>query len=173
MGFNFLKKDDASKLLGRAYRAIENQNFESARELLEKALEITQVNPEIHSEYAMVLSASGHFDRAIDHMIRAIMLKKQDPKLWSNLGFQFYLDKNKFKAITSMLVAKNLNTRYPSVAKGLEAINSEFSISEDELNRCNKRAKTVFELLDKDIPGLPLQTGDMNNFLDPNNPITV
>ncbi len=167
------KSDPATRLINQAYDEIDRKNYEKAKVLIEESFKIDNSIPEAHSEYAFVMSILGHIDMAIDHMIKAALLKPNEAKFWTNLAFQYYNDKQYIKALTSTLVAELVDSSYPSIAQSKQMIAQEFPGYQQNVEKCKDRAKEILTVLNKSADSLPPQSGDINHCLNPDNKFSL
>jgi len=155
----------AIALNNKAFKAIDRKDYEKAKELLEESFKLDNKIPEGHSEYAFVMSILGHINFAINHMIKAALLKPNEAKFWSNLAFQYYKDKQFFKALTSTFVAEIVDPSYPSIAQSKQMIANEFMDYQQNVEICMKRANEIWNVLNNSHNSLPPQSGDINSLM--------
>ena len=159
----------ANQLINKAYDEIDRKNYEKAKGLLEKSFKIDNTIPEAHSEYAFVMSILRHLDFAIDHMIQAALLVPNEPKFWTNLAFQYYNDRQYKKAMTSTFIAEIVNASYPSISQSKQMIAQDYYEYNSNITKCKERAKNIFNTLNNPDDGLPPQSGDINQLMNPDN----
>ncbi len=164
-----LSGSNAIQLINKAYNEIEKQNFDKAKNLLEESFKADNKIPEGHSEYSFVMSTFGYLDLAIDHMIKAALLKPHEPKFWSNLAYQYYLDKQFLKAMTSTFIAEIVNPSYSSIAKSKQMINQAYQGYNTNTIKCKNRAEQIWKAINNTNDDLPPQSGDINQLMNPTN----
>lgn len=165
--YNTKHKSEAIALINQAYDVIEKQDFYKAKSLLEESFKIDDSIPEAHSEYAFVMSTIGNIDFAIDHMIKAAMLNIHEPKFWSNLSYQYYLNNQNRKAMTSTYLAEIVNKSYPSISQSKALIREKFADFDIHAPACKSRATQIWNVLNRTSEALPPQSGDINQLMDP------
>ena len=157
----------ANRLINLAFDEIDKKDYNRAKELLEESFKIDDKIPEGHSEYAFVLSILGFIDRAIEHMIKAALLQPKNAKFWSNLAFQYFNDKQYIKAMTATFLTEIIDPRYRSISESKKIISMEYISYNSYVEICKKRAEAIWKVINMPDDGLPIQSGDINQLMDP------
>lgn len=160
-----MSRNEAARLTGDAYNAVERGDFKTARSLLEEALRLADDIPDTHSEYGFVLSAFNEYSKARKHFMRAIQIAPSNPKFWVNLG-RWYFDQRKYsEALTCILHAEKLDSSYPTIEVAKMHITKAMGATPDVIEAHRQKALELYKNRGRRADGSPLQPGDIVRIL--------
>jgi tetratricopeptide (TPR) repeat protein len=105
--------------LGNAYRA--KKQWDDARKVLERALEVAPQDPEANYSLGMVFAQTGENDKAYEHLQRALQARPVYPEALNNLGVLYLVTQRRDQAVESfekcIHVAPGFDQAYLNLAR--------------------------------------------------------
>jgi len=168
-----MSKDEAIQLTNSAYFDVERGDLINGRAKLETALKLADDIPDTHNEYATILASLGEFEKARQHIERAINLSPNEPKFWACLS-KWYFDRQDFsEALNTILVAEKLDPSYPTIEVAKMRISRAMGATPDVIRAHQENASKLYEMRGRRADGTPFRSGDLNRILSTDSDTTV